>query len=599
MQKRSVNPWKRVAAVALTVSLLFCSAGDGSSDRHSVSEFSPILSAEAFTSGNYRVKTRGSNLNVRSGPGTGYATVRKLSNGTSFTVYETSGNWGKISSSASQWVCLTYSTYVGSSASAAATGGQTGTGSVYNCSALNVRSGPSTSYKVINTLRCGDGVNITSTSGNWGYDSYHSGYVSLKYIQYTGGSSNGGSFLNGFGSSNYTTVDTSRNYQLEPLCAGNKVVDVNGWGRDNNTNIQIWERGKTQENQTFQPISCGNGYYVLKDVNSGKVLDICGGNAYDGANVILYEYHGGANQQWRFIYKGKENGHNWYELESKVNGNYCLDVNGASSSNGANVQVWSRNGTSAQKFMMWYGRTSGSSGGGNSIIDGLTKGLSEIFVVNDTKGHSEFKPRQQKNYSDKWHSCGTRISSSGCGILATVNAVGYLTGKEIPIVEAAKYCGEKNLHLCGSGGKYQIPEAIVAKYGSQYGVTITKSFSYMSPYRSVKITTWNGSSYSSRVQEDFPNASSFDAMWSELTTRLQKGEVAVTLVPHHYIAIVAYDKSTNKVLVYDSAAGNSRGTSTNGTWVSKDQLNINSGVASPGIYTELKLRCGIVYIGRR
>ncbi len=590
MQKRSVSRWKRITAVAVTASLMLCSVSNIGFSKVRNNDFVTLLDVEAYSTGNYKVKTSGSNLNVRSGPGTGYSSIGKLSNGSSFTVYEISGGWGKISSSSSQWVCLQYSTYVGSSnsgsSSSTSSSGKTGTG-VVNCSALNVRTGPSTSYGVKTTLKSGASVNITSTSGNWGYDSLHSGYVSLRYIKFTSG-----------GSSNYSSVDTSRSYQFEVKCAGNKVIDVAGWGTGNNTNIQIWERGKTQANQTFQPISVGSGYYVLKDLNSGKVIDVAGGVVKDGANVILYDYHGGANQQWRFIYKGKENGHNWYELESKINGNYCLDVSGANSANGTNIQLWSRNGSNAQKFMMWYGQTSSSSSSGSSSNSNWIDIVKEILNINSNKGHSEFKPMQQhgQTYSGyKWcKKCNTSISNSGCGIMATINAVGYLTGNKIDPISAASKCSD--LHLCGSGGKYDIPARIVSNFSSSYGVTITENWSNFKSKQKRTVDTTIGR----RTYYDFPTASAFETEWSKLITHLKKGDVAVTLVPHHYIAIVAYDEKTGKVLVYDSATSKARGTSTDGTWVSKDQLNINSSVSSPGTYkTELKLRYGFIYIGRK
>lgn len=590
MQMKKIFPWKKCVAIAVTASMMFCSASDMGLNLNQISDFVSPITVEAYSTGNYKVKTSGSNLNVRSGAGTGYRVVGKLANGSSFSVYQISGNWGKISSSSSQWVCLTYSTYLGSSNSDStsnvpAPSGKTGSGQVYNCSALNVRDNPGTkNTNIITSIKCGTSVNIMKTSGNWGYDSLHSGWVSLTYITFSGGG--GGS------SQNYATLE-SRPYMLEPMCSGGKVIDVTGWGKSNCTNVQIWEKGNYQANQTFEPVSLGNGYYMLRDVNSGKVLDVCGGNAYDGANVIIHDYHGGANQQWRFIYKGKENGHNWYEIQSKVNSNYYLDVSGAGNYNGCNLQLYHGNGTNAQKFMLWYGKKP------SNIINDFNDKIHELIYNNGNNGHSEFKPRQQRNYTQQWHSCGTTIAGSGCGILATINAVGYLTGKEIPVVEAAKYCGSKNLHSCGKGGKYDIPQEIVSKYGAEYGVKITKSFTSFLPRQTVKIITYSDGKYVSKNQDDFPRASTYDAMWSELISRLQKGEVAVTLVPHHYIAIVAYDKSTGKVLVYDSAAGNSRGTSTDGTWVSKDELNINSNVKSPGIYTELKIRQGIVYIGRK
>ena len=53
----------------------------------------------------YKVKVN-SFLNVRKGPGTNYASVGRLYNGNTVTVYATSGDWGEIGES--KWVCMDY-----------------------------------------------------------------------------------------------------------------------------------------------------------------------------------------------------------------------------------------------------------------------------------------------------------------------------------------------------------------------------------------------------------------------------------------------------------------------------------------------------------
>lgn len=53
---------------------------------------------------------------------------------------------------------------------------------VYNCSLLNVRSGPGTSYKIVSTLKAGTVVEVLETSGSWariGTDQW----VSSKYLR--------------------------------------------------------------------------------------------------------------------------------------------------------------------------------------------------------------------------------------------------------------------------------------------------------------------------------------------------------------------------------------------------------------------------------
>lgn len=563
---------KKLAAIMLTAVMLLGMGSGFDFNKDNPLLIAPIT-AEAYSGGNYKVNTR-SGVNVRSGAGTSYKVKGSATNGTSFTVVEVNGNWGKTNSInctngyQSGWVCLSYCSYVSSGSSGSSSSSKTGKGVVYNCSYLNVRKKATTSSNIITSLKCGTEVNILYTSGNWGYDTSHGGFVSLKYINFNSSGGGSGSSNNTVNSSNnYVTIETkNREYVFEPQCASNKVLDITGWGKNNCTNVQIWQF-ENQANQLFKAVSMGNGYYAFMDTNSGKVLDVSGGNAYDGANVIIYDYHGGANQQWRIIPAGKTNGQSYYYIQSKINSNYYLDVNGACNYNGCNVQLYKGNGTSAQKFRVLYKKVS------NTKPDPV--------INNNTGGYSSFKPRQQKNYSYSiCENCRSNISSSGCGPIATVNAVGYLTGREMDIATVASTTKRNGMHCCGSGCYHSVSRSLIKSLGSTYGVKVTDNYSFGSK-------RINGNS-------GYPTQSQYDALWSDLVSHLKKGEVAVTLVHGHFIAIVAYDSSTGKVLVYDSAASSSRGTTTNGDWKSYNELNCNS---SSG-YQKLKLRAYITFIAR-
>lgn len=57
----------------------------------------------------YKVKTSGANLHVRSGPSTSYSIIGKMPNGTSFNVTEVKNGWGKHNFNGKMgWSCLTY-----------------------------------------------------------------------------------------------------------------------------------------------------------------------------------------------------------------------------------------------------------------------------------------------------------------------------------------------------------------------------------------------------------------------------------------------------------------------------------------------------------
>ncbi len=65
------------------------------------------LSAFASIAGAHTVNSVGG-LNLRTGPGTGYAVLRVLANGTQVNVVSTYGSWSKIDSPATGWVYSAY-----------------------------------------------------------------------------------------------------------------------------------------------------------------------------------------------------------------------------------------------------------------------------------------------------------------------------------------------------------------------------------------------------------------------------------------------------------------------------------------------------------
>ena len=123
-------------------------------------------------------------LNVRSGPGTGYARIKTLSPGTVVSLYEyrtvDGVRWGRIQ--ASQWVCMTY---VQLSSQSGVESEQTGTGKVISTTVLNIRSGPGTNYSRVGQLTPGTKIEITEqtkTNGvSWGKTAQ--GWVCITYVK--------------------------------------------------------------------------------------------------------------------------------------------------------------------------------------------------------------------------------------------------------------------------------------------------------------------------------------------------------------------------------------------------------------------------------
>ncbi|MFF7948868.1 RICIN domain-containing protein [Streptomyces griseorubiginosus] len=85
-------------------------------------------------------------------------------------------------------------------------------------------------------------------------------------------------------------------------------------------------------------------WYVLVNRNSGKVLDDRGSAKNDGAAVVQWARHGGANQQWRFI----DSGDGYYRLENRASGKVLDDLGWSKTAGSALVQWKDQNGSNQQ-----------------------------------------------------------------------------------------------------------------------------------------------------------------------------------------------------------------------------------------------------------
>lgn len=142
-----------------------------------------------------------------------------------------------------------------------------------------------------------------------------------------------------------------------------RVLDLNGAIVKDAGNIQQYTSNGTRA-QKWIVKQDGNGYVVMSAINPNYILDLNGGSVRNGSNIQLHSVTGLNSQRWNITkYVSKDERINSlaaqnkntladgvYEINSVKNSNYTLDVNSASTRNGANVQLYLRNGTQAQAF---------------------------------------------------------------------------------------------------------------------------------------------------------------------------------------------------------------------------------------------------------
>ncbi|GIJ78390.1 endo-1,4-beta-xylanase [Micromonospora phaseoli] len=138
----------------------------------------------------------------------------------------------------------------------------------------------------------------------------------------------------------YTAVLDTLNGGSSPTPTGNRFrneasgrcLDVNGASSANGAQMIIWDCHSNANQQFTQN---GRALQVM-----GKCLDVPN-NAAAGTRVQIYDCHGGANQQWVI---------NSNATISNAQTGLCLDVNGAATANGSAVIVWGCHGGANQRW---------------------------------------------------------------------------------------------------------------------------------------------------------------------------------------------------------------------------------------------------------
>lgn len=155
------------------------------------------------------------------------------------------------------------------------------------------------------------------------------------------------------------TGAASQQWVLE-LQDGGNVVIVNSQTKqaltftqnDSQTRIRLADQLGT-ENQLFAintTDSFVEGTYIISsNANSGLVVDVASGSSVNGANIQLWEKNDSSAQKWD-IWKNSDG---TYLIKNAANGK-ALDVPSGNAYAGANVQLYQKNGSNAQKWVITY-----------------------------------------------------------------------------------------------------------------------------------------------------------------------------------------------------------------------------------------------------
>lgn len=200
------------------------------------------------------------------------------------------------------------------------------------------------------------------------------------------------------------------NYYINVRSKVASSVDIPGGSAADSTAIQLYS-GNSSKAQQFTFTRQSDGSYEIINVNSGKALDVRNGVAENNAIVQQYSRNNSQAQRW-FI---RDSGAGYY-LQSAL-GNWVLDLSGGNTANGAAIRLYTPNGTASQLFVV--------SSSDVNIATGVSMIITSVAnkkLVTDVTGASTANGARVQLYSsNNTNAQKYRFESIGNGTYKIVN----------------------------------------------------------------------------------------------------------------------------------------------------------------------------------
>ena len=200
------------------------------------------------------------------------------------------------------------------------------------------------------------------------------------------------------------------NYYINVRSKVASSVDIPGGSAADSTAIQLYS-GNGSKAQQFTFTRQSDGSYEIVNVNSGKALDVCNGVAENNAIVQQYSRNNSQAQRW-FI---RDSGAGYY-LQSAL-GNWVLDLSGGNTANGAAIRLYTPNGTASQLFVVSSSDINIATG--VSMI--ITSAANKKLVTDVTGASTANGARVQLYSSNNTDAQKYRFESIGNGTYKIVN----------------------------------------------------------------------------------------------------------------------------------------------------------------------------------
>ena len=267
------------------------------------------------------------------------------------------------------------------------------------------------------------------------------------------------------------------------ICAAGDTsyaLDVAGASLVSGADVRLWSSNHSQAQKWYiEPDS--EGYYTITSMGSGLVLDVSNGGLTPGTNVWQCTPFGNDAQKWYPKYAGDQS----FSFVCKGNG-LALDIADGIAESGTNVQVYTRNNSIAQRFVL----------------------TPTTYVPDDFSDLLAHFSTVSTNTFNGWYNMSRALSN--------FDGMVVWPGETVSFFDTCGPCGAAEGYLIagvvgGSGYGGGICQASTTLYGAvvRAGLTIVERQNHTTPSTYVPIgqdamVNWGSSDFRFRNDWDFP-----------------------------------------------------------------------------------------------
>lgn len=134
-------------------------------------------------------------------------------------------------------------------------------------------------------------------------------------------------------------------YRIQPMHDLSRSADALGSQIGNGNNIHMWTNVDNALQQKFYLQNRGNGYFSLQSAYGNKLFVTANGRG-NGANLYTSNWNNSDSQLFRLVNAGN----NSYHIYAKVGVNLNFDCYGGYTSDGNNIQLWTKENNAWHKW---------------------------------------------------------------------------------------------------------------------------------------------------------------------------------------------------------------------------------------------------------